>query len=161
MKNIYILLSIFALTFATYSCEGDEGPAGPAGAANIVSEEFTFVGSDVQQSSNTSFVAQHTTLALSEEILNEGVVLGYLQLDNVWTPLPVALSGADLTFSFGTGFFNVELYGPDADESTGIFTNVEYRMVAIPPEEVNPSLDYEDYDAVAQEYGLINSDFQQ
>lgn len=161
MKSIYILLSIIALSFATYACEGDEGPAGPAGAANIVSEEFTFVASDVQQTSNTSFIAQHSTDALSAEIVNEGVVLGYMQLDNIWTLLPFAFEGADLTFSFGAGFFNVELYGPDADETTGIFTNVRYRMVAIPPEEVNPSLNYDDYDAVAREYGLINSDFQQ
>lgn len=161
MKNIYILLSIFALTFATYSCEGDEGPAGPAGAANIVSEEFTFVASDVRQNSENNFSAEHNTNALTEAIVKEGVVLGYFEIEGVWTPLPYNFFDGQITFFADTGLFTVLLYGPDVAEDVDFLTGVRFRMVAIPPEEVNPSLDYEDYDAVAQEYGLINSDFQQ
>jgi hypothetical protein len=91
IKCACLALSVLLLAMATVSCKGPVGPAGPTGNANVTT--IGFPNSAVTWTEGlylgaTSNVFAYSTALVTQDILDHGLVLGYLFNGDSWYPLP-------------------------------------------------------------------------
>ncbi|HZK63695.1 MAG TPA: hypothetical protein VFC34_06090 [Puia sp.] len=133
-KWIFLMASVIIL--GMLSCKkgdvGPAGPAGPAGAAGAPGPDSILTSSwipvsmtDTSINSNPYFIQEIPAQAITQRILDNGIVLGYLQyLDaNNGTNIFNASEALNLTYSVG----NVELLS--GTDWTGVF---DFRYVIVP-----------------------------
>src|SRR5665213_709808 len=133
-KWIFLMASVIIL--GMLSCKkgdvGPAGPAGPAGAAGAPGPDSILTSAwipvsmkDTTINSNPFFIQEIAAQAITQRILDNGIVLGYLQyLDaNNATNIFNASEALNLTYSVG----NVELLS--GTDWTGVF---DFRYVIVP-----------------------------
>jgi hypothetical protein len=136
-KWLFLMASVIIL--GMLSCKkGDVGPAGPAGPAgavgaagapgpdSILTSSWMAVSmTDTTFNSNPYFIEEIPAQAITQRILDNGIVLGYLQyLDaNNGTNIFNASEAVNVTYSLG----NVELLS--GTDWTGVFN---FRYVVVP-----------------------------
>lgn len=108
MKNRRFSWLLFCVALMVFGCEGPEGPsgpAGPAGSANVIYSDWyspeTWVLSTTFGVSERSFTM--TTSALTQEIIDYGVVLVYMRFvgfNPEISQLPLILADVDYSFLF-------------------------------------------------------------
>lgn len=118
-------MAAIAIAALTASCtkEGPEGPAGPQGPAG--EEGSANVTSIVGTSNNTynggsaDFDYVLTTSLITQDVIDEGVVIGYVSTSGGWTPLNWQRSlGSDVLLMY-RGYFDVGEYRVNMKRSDG------------------------------------------
>ena len=135
MKTIkFLTYSVFVLllSISISSCKGDDGAVGPAGAdgidgtngtngsdgadgnANVTiitldNTDVTWVaGSYLGRNSNTFTLTDNS---VSQDIIDHGIVLGYVELSSQWYTLPLIWSGSEYQHILNTYALNtINLY---------------------------------------------------
>ena len=159
---------ILASIFIT-SCVGvgPTGPIGPAGQdAEIYSETITiFSDEDFAIEDEFVSVASYGWNILDELTVDEGMVMAYIRFNGstAWHALPLSTPFENdiviLRYSFDIDNFDLIVEGEIADNNEAnedLFNGDVLRIVAIPPTLLFKSkgLDYNNYDAIVEAYGL-------
>lgn len=117
------LIGALAASMASCTKEGPVGPAGPQGpagedgSANVTSIVGTADNTYTGGSDDFDYVL--TTSLITQEIIDEGVVIGYLSTSGGWTPLNWQRSlGADVLLMY-RGYFDVGEYRVNMKRSDG------------------------------------------
>ncbi len=122
MKTTLMTIAVAAMTLMMASCgkEGPIGPQGPAGrdgSANVTS--ITGTSNNAYNGGSSDFDYLMTTGLITQDIIDDGVVLGYLSTSSGWTPLNWHRSlGGDVLLMY-RGFFNVGEYRVNMKRSDG------------------------------------------
>ncbi len=128
LKKNWLPLVCAVLFTGFISCEGPEGPAGPAGPAGAAGADGQN-GADGQDGADgmdgtamvTSIVTdlsaefdvealEFPTPEITQDVIDNGVVLGYVSVDDVWYPLPAIPDDALLFFHISFSFTVGEAY---------------------------------------------------
>jgi hypothetical protein len=168
MKRIIQLLIILFLgiaTFLTNGCKkGNTGPAGeqgPAGSANVTSDTYT-VNSWSWSSPN-----HYTNLsvpAITSTNVNSAAVMVYFKGNaTAWSALPYTQYDSPYDYFMGfnvstgavqvTWFYDYSL-SSGSNPNTYYGTNVQLKVVVIPPSMVRKDVNTKNYNDVKQAYGL-------
>lgn len=163
MRRIFLILAIVATTATVLlSCQkGDAGPAGPAGpagsagpagpagptgTANVTySNWFSFVSADwtgkVDSLLGDIALANKATTAVTQAVLDNGLVMGYVKLATTPNPsgvilLPATVPLTDNVLKIGVlpsvgnvGFYNQLIDGSDI---FGLVAPFQFRYIIIP-----------------------------
>lgn len=139
---------------------GPEGPEGPAGTADIESFSFTLSASGFSQGENIEEFA-HSTSALTSEVTGEGIVIAYTDLGTSgqgWVAIPLVLplssTSVVLTQAYQQGIFSILILKNTSEVLASIFDGFRVKVIVIPPGAGKASIDYSNYEAVAEHYGL-------
>ncbi|MBX2888360.1 MAG: hypothetical protein KF829_06880 [Ferruginibacter sp.] len=138
---------------------------GPADDANVMTK--TFQPADISWSSTSDYgtnykVATLIIPQLTSSIVDNGIVLVYggFMFGVPWTALPVSFFESGVTNSF---FFSVKtgavvLRYSKSNNATSGSPSIAFKVVIVPgnniPRPASPSLDYTDYKAVCEYYGI-------
>lgn len=156
------LIMAFGLIFS--SCKKAEtGPAGKDGNANVQSTgevdlsslTWTYQGDP----SNDAYSCVYSNSAITQDVLDKGLVVAYIKTTDGWAALPFAAvlyETDDLTFEFVNGA--VRFYYRDNNEltttSNPTITSLITRIVIIPAQIKKPDVDHSDYLEVKEAYNL-------
>lgn len=162
IKYIVIIISSIAL-IGILGCEGPEGPTGPAGTqgaqgeqgpqgpqgpegtANVIySDWIPLNDASVSSPADTTLLSRNYTRyhipaeELTQEIIDDGVIMVYYQLLGMITPLPYTLAGLGgdedkvITFAPFTPD-RITILGQELDNTAWtINSSTEFRYVLIP-----------------------------
>lgn len=158
ITTTFILASIMIFT----SCE-KEGPAGPAGRdgldgnANVVSSSKT---SSNWAYNDPSWVITLTYPSITQEIINSGAVLVYMQVGNTYYQIPSTFyESENYSSSLDVSIFvgGVSVFWTDSDliQRTNPGSQT-FKVVVIASSDLkkNPSINFSDYEQVVSEFDL-------
>ncbi|HLN96196.1 MAG TPA: hypothetical protein VK183_11230, partial [Flavobacterium sp.] len=169
MKRLLLLLTVFAGATVFQSCEGERGPAGPAGPDSLVYELFNV---DFTLSNGEYVINRQWVDLIGGDLYDEETVLIYRLTDTfnsngetvpVWQLIPRTLfleeGELDYDFDFSKKDFFIYAGGTFDVATTPEFINDQtFRIVVIPGYFANRrAVDYNDYNAVMQFYGIDDS----
>lgn len=167
MKKLLLFLAFTGLITFT-SCEGDQGPPGADGQDGQESEVFELRNVDFTLDDNGEYSIYET---LNPQILLSDNILIYRMsgtIDSqtpVWQLIPRTLfldeGELDYDYDFSREDFKIYAGGTyDLATTPEFITNQTFRIVIIPGYLSNrggKALDYNDYKAVIQAYGIDDS----
>lgn len=180
-KCLIVILSSISLIFLM-NCEGSEGPTGPAGAqgpqgdvgpqgpqgpegtANVIYSEWITL-SDLEAPSDTTFLSRTYNKweipapEITQEIIDQGVILVYFSLTGAILPLPTTFGGANpiyITFApFQPGILSILAQNLDNTVS-GLNSSIQFRYIIIPggmaAKQALP--DFSNYQETMEFYGI-------
>jgi hypothetical protein len=115
---------------------GATGATGPAGTDSTVqySPWIALTATPyLDADNNTDYVDTLSVPALTNAVLDQDVVLGYLQFFDGAGDTTIAIAGTILEENFGVGYIELSSLAPAATATSGInFTGYNYRYVIIP-----------------------------
>lgn len=160
-------LGLFALAcgllFTNCSKDDNTGPAGPAGAngtngnANVVSSTFT---SSSWLYTAPSWVVSFLYPAITQDIIDKGAVLVYLKVGSAYSQLPLTIyqvSTFSSTYEVSTVVGGLSIRATDSDLTQPNYPGLkEFKVVVIAASgrAANPSINYNDYNAVKKAFNL-------
>ena len=168
MKKVNLVLSLILTFGMIFSCtkevEGPQGPQGPQGQAGPGASSTTFnVPANAWQGDGDGYYVTITNVnILTQDIVNNGAVLLYWNIDGEWVPLPASFVGGSWTthmfFTFSVGEIYLEFqdddgFTPNPGSEYGTTT---FRVVAIAASGLaeNPNLDKTNYEEVIKTFNL-------
>lgn len=120
--------------------QGPEGPQGPEGTANVIYSEWMTL-SDLEGASDTTVLSRTyrkweiPASELTQEIIDQGTIIVYFELDGVVLPLPSTFGGANpiyVTFApFQPGTLSILAQNLD-DTASGLNAGIQFRYILIP-----------------------------
>lgn len=138
---------------------------GPADDANVMTK--TFQPADISWSSTSNYgtnykVATLNIPQLTSSIVDNGIVLVYggVRFGESWTALPYPFFewGVTKFLSFSVETGSVVLRYSQSNNVTPDSPSIAFKVVIVPgnniPRPASPSLDYTDYKAVCEYYGI-------
>ena len=144
--------------------QGTEGPEGPAGTANVINSEWITL-SDLEAPSDTTFLSRTynkweiSAPEITQEIIDQGVILVYFSLNGAILPLPTTFGGGNpiyITFApFQPGILSILAQNLD-NTASNLNLAIQFRYIIIPngmPAKAN-LVDMNDYHAVMEYYGI-------
>lgn len=160
LKSLFILISLFLLSSCTINNTEIDGEGDVVYTSNITIRTNDFVPEDDFVS-----VAEYGWDNLDEEMVDYGMVLGYIRFEGTtaWHSLPFSVPFEDdlvnLRFLFDINNFSLVLEGevPGNNLSNAeLFDRDVLRVIAIPPSIIvhGKGIDYQNYDQIKQIYGL-------
>jgi hypothetical protein len=119
---------------------GPEGPEGPPGTANVIYSDWITL-SDLEAPSDTSFLGRTYNKweipapEITQEIIDQGVILVYFSLTGTILPLPTTFGGSNpiyITFApFQPG--TLSILAQNLDNTTiGLNNDIQFRYIIIP-----------------------------
>ncbi len=144
-KDMRNLLFIATIILALTGCkkeevagpQGVQGPQGEQGNANVESFEFTLFNSSWEGSAEDGYAAVQEWDVLTEEMVNEGGIFVYWQIeDNTYSSLPLTLPAGNGFLSIFSGFRIDELSVAFIPASSVTVNNPgvqQFRAIAIAP----------------------------
>ncbi|HAH35258.1 MAG TPA: hypothetical protein DEQ87_19775 [Algoriphagus sp.] len=168
MKRLSAIFSLIAL-LAFQACEGPMGPPGPPGldgldGVTIVGKAFEFGGNFTAANDyQISFTFPSANLA-SDKVLVY-LLVGEFEGEDIWRLMPQTyyLDNGILVYNFDFTRRDVICFLDGAiDPSTlgSDFTqNQIFRAIVIPADPANFRMDYSDYTATMEYYGIEEEDF--
>lgn len=152
MKYLIALVALFI------ACEGPVGPQGDQGlqgipgedglpgVANITVVTFSFLSSQIDTSGRGGIYTR-TMSEITQEVVDNGVVLVFREVVGYWTPLPITESydyGNDLevdetietTYLYRTGELSILYFGSFDPILLGLLSTGPYKVAVIPPSSV-------------------------
>lgn len=115
--GMFAMLAIACTKEGPIGPKGDAGVPGQDGSANVTS--ITGTSNNTYNGGSSDFDYVMTTDLITQNIIDDGVVLGYLSTSAGWTPLNWHRSlGGDLLLMY-RGFFNVGEYRVNMKRSDG------------------------------------------
>ncbi|MDR9417245.1 MAG: hypothetical protein RI564_13240 [Gracilimonas sp.] len=160
LKSVLLLLSLLILS----SCNIYENDVD--GEADLVyTSTITISAADFIPENDVTSVAEYGWSNLDEEMVDYGLVLGYLRFEGTtaWHSLPFSVPFendlVNLRFLFDIDNFSLVLEGevPGNNEANAdLFHRDQLRVVAIPPSAIvqGKGIDYTNYEQVSRLYGL-------
>jgi hypothetical protein len=160
LKIIFLLLITLTITSCTFYDNDVEGTADVVYSSTIVIKKADFVAEDKFIS-----VANYGWDNLDEEIVDYGMVLGYLRFEGTtsWQALPFAVPFendlVNLRYNFDIENFSLVIEGEVAennDANEALFNRDVLRIIAIPPTVIakGKGIDYRNYEQVIELYHL-------
>jgi len=160
MKKILFLLAFVGITGLT-SCDGPEGPAGPPGPEAEVFEllnvNFGFDGNGY-----SIYRTLNPNIYDSDNILIYRLSGTIDEFTPIWQLIPRTLylpeGELDYDFDFSPIDFTIYAGGTyDLNLTPQYIQNQTFRIVIIPGYFSRPAVDFNDYNAVIQAYGIDES----
>lgn len=144
--------------------QGNTGPAGPQGPAgtngtngtngvngnaNVIGTNTVALNSGNWTASGKFFYAGITTTAITQAIVDKGVVMVYEQSGSYWYPLPFTAGILSKYFDFTLNTVYIFYQNTDISQTTNP-GNQTYRIVAISSTvaEANPNVNWGNYEEV-------------
>jgi hypothetical protein len=160
LKSLLILLSLFLLSSCTINTTEVDGDADV-----VYSSTITISGNDFIPEDNFVSIAEYGWDNLDEEMVDYGMVLGYLRFEGTtaWQSLPFSVPFEDdlvnLRFLFDINNFSLVLEGELAGNNQAnadLFDRDVLRVIAIPPSVIvhGKGIDYQNYEQIKQIYEL-------
>lgn len=164
MKTMKLFLASLLIMGAITSCKkvegpkgdkGDTGAMGAQGNANVISSsEGTITASNWTQS-GTQWYCTMNLLAITQNIVDKGLVQVFVKYGNEWWALPDQNGINQTSFGFAVG--TVTLMNQNVNGTTPANPgNMTTRVVVISPSQLseNPNTDWTDYQQVKQALNL-------
>jgi hypothetical protein len=152
------------LTFS--SCKkGDTGPAGPAGTngtngnANVVSSTVTATGWSY---TSPSWKVSFTYAAITQAIIDKGVVLVYAKVGNAYNQLPLTFYQSatySSTWEVSTYLGGVDIIATDSDltqPSNPGSQTFKIVVISASARTANPNINFKNYNEVKQAFNLVD-----
>lgn len=161
MPRLPVVSSIL-LVFLIVGCDALEGPPGEDGndgAANVEAETFT-IDASAFQADGTAQSYTHSTSLITDRIVGEGMVLGYIRIDGEggWTALPLTIAPEsetiNITYQYDEAQFELLLIASNELPDPALFDGDRIKIVAVPPEEAGSNLAAMSYDQMAARLNL-------
>ena len=160
IKTTFLLLILFSFSSCTIYDNDVEGDVDLVYSSTITVRANDFVAEDEFVS-----VANYGWDNLDEEMVDYGLVLGYMRFEGTtaWHALPYSIPFendlVNLRYYFDIDDFTLVLEGEVADNNqanANIFDGDVLRVIAIPPSEVIKSkgVDYRNYEQVKELYNI-------
>lgn len=162
LKTTLIIFSLFALNSCTIYDNNVEGEAD-----TVYTSTITIRSNDFELEDDFISVAEYGWDNLDEEMVDYGMVLGYIRLEGTtaWQALPFSVPFQDdlvnLRYFFDINTFSLVVEGESAGNNSAnadLFNRDQLRVVAIPPSIIvkGKGIDYRNYNQVAELYGISN-----
>ncbi|MEX2477368.1 MAG: hypothetical protein WD357_02960 [Gracilimonas sp.] len=162
LKSFLLLFSLLLLSSCTVYDNNVEGEADTVYSSTITIRANDFVPEDEFIS-----VAEYGWDNLDEEMVDYGMVLGYLRFEGTtaWQALPFSVPFqndlVNLRYYFDIDNFSLVIEGEVADnnyENENMFDRDVLRVVAIPPSIIvkGKGIDYRNYEQISELYGIDN-----
>jgi hypothetical protein len=162
LKTFLIVLSLLMITSCTVYDNNVEGEADTVYSSIITIRANDFIPEDEFIS-----VAEYGWDNLDEEMVDYGMVLGYLRFEGTtaWQALPFSVPFQDdlvnLRYYFDIDNFSLVIEGENADNNqvnANMFDRDVLRVIAIPPSVIvkGKGIDYRNYQQVIELYGIDN-----
>jgi len=164
MKKI-ILFAAFTALLSGCAKDGDPGAQGPAGNANVKSFSFSttpgswITNGTVGQSNHAKYV-EFSIPEITQDILDDGMVLVYWDLGTGINPLPTVLPLSSSVFmnmftysSLGKVEVDLQLSDLQTPNTTGV--NWSYKVVVASGFNriTHPEIDWKNYNSVSSLFG--------
>lgn len=162
LKSILILVVIVGIS-TIFSCtkEGEKGEAGVNGVdgqdgnANVIATNTSTTNNGNWILSGNFYYADFTIYEISQNIVDYGTVIVYIQNGGGWEALPY--TWGNLSISYGFSLESVRVYFANTDGSQTTNPSVQtFRTVIIPSSArlTNPNIDYTNYHEVKGAFNL-------
>lgn len=162
LKSFLILLSLLTLASCTIYDNNVEGEADTVYSSTINVRSNDFIAQDEFIS-----VAEYGWDNLDEEMVDYGMVLGYLRFEGTtaWQALPFSVPFendlVNLRYSFDTDNFSLIIEGElsgNNQANENLFDRDVLRVIAIPPSVIvkGKGIDYRNYNQISELYGIDN-----
>jgi hypothetical protein len=159
MKKVFFSIAFLAMILLS-SCTkpGPEGPVGKAGTngtngtngnANVIGTNTLALTSSSWTASGKFFYAGITATAITQAIVDKGVVMVYEQFGSSWTALPYTFGILSRSFDFTLNSVRIYYQNTDNSQTTNP-GNQTYRIVAISSSvaAANPNVNWGNYEEV-------------
>lgn len=170
MKKINLLIWVLFVGILFSSCKKDKyQPVGDYGNANVTTSNTTTLNNwatDYDDGFNFGFSTILTWEVITQSVVDNGIVMVYLQDGSSWIALPYTESSDDIyvlsfNFSFQVGQIKIEVSGFDDvyNWGTSDFNGLVVKTVVISEEGrmMHPNLDYTNYNEVNKVFNLKDS----
>ena len=155
MKNIGIALvcGFFALTSCTKEGpQGPQGPQGPPGVVNVEDISFTVNPRDWQTASSTDLFVQVSVPDITQDIVDNGMVVVYLENNGFEVALPSTSYSGNFSYTFQPSYIAGEL-DIDLVANQNIATpttSYDFKIVIVSAQVrlANPNINWRDYNEV-------------
>lgn len=162
LKSILLLLSLLVISSCTIYDNDVEGKADTVYSSTITVRANDFVTEDEFIS-----VADYGWDNLDEEMVDYGMVLGYLRFEGTtaWQALPFSVPFqndlVNLRYSFDIDNFSLIIEGElsgNNQANEDLFDRDMLRVIAIPPSVIvkGKGIDYRNYNQISELYGINN-----
>ncbi|HBQ59491.1 MAG TPA: hypothetical protein DD671_07650 [Balneolaceae bacterium] len=162
LKTILLFFSLFAITSCTIYDNNVEGEAD-----TVYTSTITIRSNDFEHEDDFISVAEYGWDNLDEEMVDHGMVLGYIRFEGTtaWQALPFSVPFendlVNLRFFFDINNFSLVIEGEVAgnnEDNADLFNRDQLRVVAIPPSVIVKAkgIDYRNYNQVAELYEIKN-----
>lgn len=162
LKSILLLLSLLTISSCTIYDNDVEGEADTVYSSTITIRSNDFVTEDEFIS-----VADYGWDNLDEEIVDYGLVLGYIRFEGTtaWQALPFSVPFqndlVNLRYSFDIDNFSLIIEGEVSGNNQAnedLFDRDVLRVIAIPPSIIvkGKGIDYRNYNQISELYGINN-----
>ncbi|MEQ8525454.1 hypothetical protein [Gracilimonas sp.] len=160
IKSLLLLLILFSITSCTIYDNDVEGEVDLVYSSTITIRANDFVAEDEFVS-----VANYGWDNLDEEMVDYGLVLGYIRFEGTtaWHALPYSIPFendlVNMRYYFDIDDFTLVLEGEVADNNqvnANIFDGDVLRVIAIPPSEIikTKAVDYRNYEQIKELYNI-------
>ncbi len=160
LKMLLLVLLFTTITSCTFYDNDVEGTADLVYSSTIIIKEADFIAED-----DFISVADYGWDNLDEEIVDYGMVLGYLRFEGTtsWQALPFAVPFendlVNLRYNFDIENFSLVIEGEVAENNNAneaLFNRDVLRVVAIPPTVIakGKGIDYRNYEQVKELYHI-------
>lgn len=170
MKKALFGFAILAMMFLSSCTKPEVGPIGPAGTAgtngkdgtagtngtngingnaNVIGTNTVALNSGSWTASGNAFYAVFTTTAITQAIMDKGVVMVYEQSASLWRALPYTSGIVSKFFSFTLNTVYLYYQNTDGSQTTNP-GNQTYRIVAISASvaKAYPNMNWGNYEEV-------------
>ncbi|WP_020402835.1 hypothetical protein [Gracilimonas tropica] len=160
LRSLIILISLFSLTSCTIYDNDVEGTGD-----TVYTSTITIRSNDFEPEDDFISVAEYGWDNLDEEMVDFGLVLGYIRFEGTtaWQALPFSVPFendlVNLRYYFDVDNFSLVLEGEVGGNNAAnadLFNRDQLRVVAIPPSIIVKAkgLDYRNYNQVAEFYNI-------
>lgn len=114
---------------------GPQGPQGPAGPDSVQYSAWTSLNMSgyIDANNDTSYVDTLIAPALTSAVLDQDVVVGYMQFVDANNNTVIVNASTLLSETYGTGYIQLYSGAPFASNSAGFnYTGYNYRYVVVP-----------------------------
>lgn len=138
MKNLklFFVLTLAISCVIMISCsKGNTGPAGPAGSDSVQYSGWTTLSmtGNIDANSDTTYTDTLTANAITSDILNKGIVVGYIRFLDALGDTTILNASTIMSESFVVGKIELFSGAPYASNSSGSdFSGYDYRYVVVP-----------------------------
>lgn len=155
---ILLMLTITSCKKDKYQPVGDYGNANTTSSNTINATNFTEISND---GTNWEYHSQLTWGVITQDIMDNGIIVGYMKVGSEWVALPFGQDedtySFNYNFSIETGKINVYIQGWSTfGVSSSNWNGITFRFVAISQEGrmSHPNIDLTNYEEVKMTYDL-------
>lgn len=132
---------------------GQTGTSGVNGNANVQSAGSIALTSGNWTSINSSYYSILNVAEVTQDVVDNGVVMVYINRANGWSPMPLTAGVESYTFEFRLNEVIVWVSNTDGSQTANP-GNENFRVVVIPSSQKANGVDYNDYKNVMEVYNL-------